>query len=257
MLSHRSHLVVCVSEATQREVVDELGVAPDKTRVILNGIDIERYTRNELADRDHLFAELRVAPEQLLFLTVGRLDPQKGQDLLVDALNLLPTSVRDRITFAFVGEATHGSNVKHVHKYERDLRNSVARHGYQQRVKFVGRRDDIVDLLSVADAFVQPSRWEGGHSLALMEAMGCGLPVIATERDGRPEGFVDSTHGYVVPTADAAQLARAIEAVATIEPGERSAMGLRCAELASNQYDGARGAKEFVDAVETAIKENS
>ena len=101
---------------------------------------------------------------------------------------------------------------------------------------------------------MQPSRWEG-FPLALLEAMTAGLPVVATEGAGRPDGFVDGTHGWIVPSEDPGALAAALERMLALTAGERREMGAADAALVAAAYRVEDMTRGFVDVVERAISE--
>lgn len=93
---------------------------------------------------------------------------------------------------------------------EAEMRRLAAELGLAGRVHFLGQRDDVPDLLSALDLFVLPSHSEG-VSLALLEAMAAGLPVIATAVGGLPEVVTDGDNGLLVPPEDPEALATALE----------------------------------------------
>mgnify|MGYP000889283261 CR=1 FL=1 len=107
--------------------------------------------------------------------------------------------------------------------------------GLADTVVFAGFRSDVAELLRAADAYVQPSRWEG-FPLTLLEAMQAERPVVATEGAGRPAGFVDGTHGYIVPTGDSTGLAKAITMVLQATPLQRMEMGRANGALVRANY---------------------
>ena len=93
---------------------------------------------------------------------------------------------------------------------EAELRQLAAELGLGPRVNFLGQRRDIPDLLAAMDILVLPSYSEG-VSLALLEAMAAGLPVIATAVGGLPEVVTDEVNGLLIPPRDAEALARALD----------------------------------------------
>jgi glycosyltransferase involved in cell wall biosynthesis len=82
--------------------------------------------------------------------------------------------------------------------------------GIDKQVRFLGARAEIPELLNAMDIFVLPSLSEG-LPMSVLEAMGCGLPVVATRVGGIPEVVVDGQTGLLVASEDAQQLARALE----------------------------------------------
>jgi N-acetyl-alpha-D-glucosaminyl L-malate synthase BshA len=84
-------------------------------------------------------------------------------------------------------------------------RREAARLGVERDVRFVGRVDDVADLLRGADLFLLPSETES-FGLAALEAMACGVPVIASRVGGLPEVVVEGSSGFLVPTGDVAAM---------------------------------------------------
>jgi glycosyltransferase involved in cell wall biosynthesis len=89
--------------------------------------------------------------------------------------------------------------------------------------------------------------------LAVLEAMAASLPVVTTEGAGRPVGFVDGTHGYVVPTGDETALADAIETMVRLGADRRTAMGEACRTLVHTTYEVGVLTTRFVGLVEDVV----
>ena len=137
-------------------------------------------------------------------VTAGRLHPVKGFDVLIDALAELRPRVPD-LTLDVYGAAQAGHEA-----YARALESQVARLGLQDAVRFLGHQPCPWSQWHEAAAYVQPSRHEP-FGMALVEAMACGLPVIATRVDGPAEIIDDGRTGLLVPPNDPGALAHAIE----------------------------------------------
>jgi glycosyltransferase involved in cell wall biosynthesis len=129
------------------------------------------------------------APRELL--AVGRLEDQKGFDVLIDAVAAAGDGVRVRIA----GEGTKRAA----------LERRIAEREVEDRVQLLGQRADVPALMAQADAFVHPARWEG-FGLVLLEAMRAGLPVLASSVGAIPEVVVDGETGLLVPPDDVAAL---------------------------------------------------
>lgn len=146
----------------------------------------------------------RAAPDPNLIIAMGRLSAQKGFDLLIDAFaELAPRYPALRLVIHGEGEARAG------------LEAQIAQLGLAGRITLPGRTGDVVGALSQAAIFVFPSRYEG-FGLALGEAMGLGLPVIAADCESGPNEMIrDGENGLLVPAGDppalAAALARLLE----------------------------------------------
>ncbi|MFC4693322.1 glycosyltransferase family 4 protein [Geodermatophilus arenarius] len=170
--------------------------------------------------RDEVRAGLGLADGRPLVLAVGRLHPQKGYDVLLDAAATLARGAAgDRAPLvAIAGDGP----------LEAELSARIA----VQRlpVTLLGRRDDVADLLAAADLVVLPSRWEA-RSLTAQEALRAGTPLVATRTGGLPELLGDGA--LLVPPGDAAALVGAVDdlladpagAAALAEAGRARAAG--------------------------------
>jgi L-malate glycosyltransferase len=107
--------------------------------------------------------------------------------------------------------------------YKASLKRLSEDLGIKDKVIFAGQRDDINAVLSALDIFVLPSRREG-FSRALLEAMSCSLPVIASDVSGNNEAVINDETGMLVPFGDYKSLARGIEGLIS-DPGKRSILG--------------------------------
>ena len=129
-------------------------------------------------------------------LAVGRLEPQKGYDVLIDAIAQVP-----EVRLDIAGEGGQRERLEQL----------IAQHGIGDRVRLLGQRADVPELLARADAFVHSARWEG-FGLVLLEAMAAALPIVATEAGAIPEVVGDAA--LLVPPDDPGALAGAIRRLA-------------------------------------------
>jgi glycosyltransferase involved in cell wall biosynthesis len=143
-------------------------------------------------------AELGVGPDRPVVLAVGRLAPQKGFGLLLDAAARW-RDVQPEPLLVIVGEGP----------LEAELTGRAAALGLA--VRFVGHRGDVPALLAAADVFALPSVWEG-QPLILQEALRAGVPIVATQVGGTP-ALAGEDAAVLVPPGDAAQFAAAVRAV--------------------------------------------
>lgn len=189
---------VCISPAIAEEL-RAIGVPAARLWPIANGVDLDRLRPVDAARRAALRGELGL-PAGPLAVYAGRLVPEKGLDVLLAAwpavLRELPTA-----HLALVGEGEQRAA----------LEAQAAGLGLGGQVSFTGGRDDVAPMLQAADLFVLPSYAEG-LPVALLEAMACGLPAVATAVDGTVEVLEDGVTGWLVPPGDAAALARGLAA---------------------------------------------
>ena len=185
--------VITVSEFSRRQLVESLGVDPDRIDVVPNGIDA-RFApgTGDLVRRRH---GLGAAP---VVLSLGALKARKNLPLLLEAWRTVASGHCDaRLLIAGSGSL------------ESALRARARALGLEERVVFAGRiaEADKVAYYNAADVFVSPSSLEG-FGFTVGEAMSCGLPVVVSDRGALPELVKDGEGGFVCPHGDAAGLAR-------------------------------------------------
>ena len=185
--------MVAVSEDLKRFITGTVGVPAERIKVIYNGQEILPPVVPE--EKSRLRGEFGLEKNESVVGVVGSLYPVKGHEYLLAAVpQVLKTHPRTR--FLIVGRGD----------LEVSLKEKVKRAGLEKQVCFLGFREDVAALLSLMDIFVLPSLSEG-LSIALLEAMAAGKPVIATNVGGNPELVVDGETGYSVPPRDADALA--------------------------------------------------
>lgn len=190
--------VICVCEAARQSHVTRLGWAAKKFVTILNGTSGNLPTRT----REEMRASFSLLENDRLTLHVGSLTPQKAQHVLIEAF----MTVARRSSAARLFVVGDGP-------LKPSLEQRVADAGFRDRVRFLGSRLDIADLMTAADAYVLSSVREG-LSVTLIEAMRAGLPCIATRVGGNPEAVADGETGIIVPPGDPESLSRALLKVA-------------------------------------------
>lgn len=184
-------------------------------KVIPNGVDTEAFKPAGRGERGAGGAPIRI-------LCSARLIARKGQQHLLRAIHLLDREGVRNVEVLLVGTGDA----------EKTLKRSAAMLGVADRFRFLGMksRADMCGIVAAADLFVLPS-YNEGMSLALLEAMAGGLPVVVTDTGGTRE-LLDG-NGYVVPWADPAALAVKLKELID-SPERRSAMGRRSREIAMN-----------------------
>jgi glycosyltransferase involved in cell wall biosynthesis len=231
--------VVCVSQAVKDGLERDYGADTVRAaRVIVNGVDAQGLAHETARARDarrRLRGEMGMGDDAFAWLFVGRLEHQKGLDVLLAAAARM-YAAGAAPTLWIVGDGT-----------ERAALEAAARGALPAgAVRFVGAVADPAPWYWAADGFVLPSRFEG-LPLALLEAQAAGLPVVAADAGGVREGLADGVAGRIVPREDAAALAGALAAVAS-DRAKASAMGAAGARRAHDEWEWERmvGAYEAV-----------
>ena len=196
MLYRWADLIIAVSDEVAAQVTRVFGQKPAKVRVVLNRIEVSAFQGNEPAIG--LWEDLGVDRKDRVLTNVGRLRTQKGQTFLLDAMASL-VSAFDDIRLLILGEG--------------ELLPTLARKadalGLSNRVRFLGTRSDVPDILALTEVFVFPSLWEG-TSLALLEAMAAGKPIVATDIPGNRTVLQHMKTAFLVPPGNSAALAEGI-----------------------------------------------
>jgi glycosyltransferase involved in cell wall biosynthesis len=207
LLAHACSVVVAVSTST-RDALLAFGLKPASITLIRNGVDTDFYTPGRATD---LRAELGLGADDLLIGAVGNIRTPKAYDVLLQAASrvLARTS---HCHFAIVGQG----DAAQMAPLEA-LRDSL---GIGARCHFLGFRKSTPELYRNFDVFLSSSRSEG-LSLAFLEAMASGLPVVATRSGGPQEVIEPDVSGVLVPIEDPLALADGL--IRTLESAEHRA----------------------------------
>ena len=217
-----THVYMNVS-AEEAADARRLGIHPAAT-AIGNGRDPARFRPNPAA-RARLRAEFGTAPETVAVVIVSRIVATKGYIELLDAMRTVPAElwiVGDRLP------SDRGT----------DLAPHFAAFAQSGRLRLLGYRNDVADILAAADIFALPSHFEG-LPMSVIEAMLAGLPVVASDIRGPREQVVHNQTGLLVPVRNAPALAEALTRLATDAP-LRSRMGAAGLTRARENFDESR-----------------
>lgn len=195
-LVSRAAVMVAVSDDVRRFIVDRTGVVPARVRVIHNGIGAADAVPPEACAR--VRAALGLGVGDRVVTSVGSLYAVKGHRYLVEAA----PSILAACPSAVLLLAGRGDR-------ESSLRAQARRLGIEGRIRFLGLRHDVPEILAITDVFVLPSLSEG-LSIALLEAMAAARPVVATRVGGNPELIESGESGLLVPSGDARALGTAV-----------------------------------------------
>lgn len=211
MLSFAVNYVVCVSEDNARLAQQE-GVPRNRLRVVLNGIDLEKF---------RFCGPKHDGP----LICVASLAPRKDVETLLRAMMIVRQAIpHSRLIVVGDGPCASGLNLLAGELF-----------GATRVIDFIGPTRDVFSQLQKASLLVLPSLTEG-TALCLMEAMGVGLPIVATAVGGTPEVVTDQVNGLLVPPKSPEALANAI--ICTLQtPGLAKRFGEAGRRIAEERFD--------------------
>jgi len=193
---------IAISEPVRQHLLQDFRVAPERVRLIPNGADVAYFAMLQDAEAVRAYRRRWQIPDAHRVIGgMGRLASGrvKGFDLLLAAAALVRQQVPE-LHVVVVGDGPRRPF----------LEVKAQRLGLQERVHFVGATDDVRLPLAAMEVFVFPSRWPEGFGLALIEAMACGRPVVATNRGAVPDIVRHGQDGWLVPPEDPQALADGI-----------------------------------------------
>lgn len=246
--------VIAVSEAVARSLRGQKIFDSERIRVVPNGINVRRFQHASVGlELARAGRAGDVEGHTLRVGIVGELSEVKGQEGFLRAAALVNNKLGgadnrfgDAVEFFIVGEdSSRGGS------YRARLERLVAELKLEGRTHFLGQlnEDEVPALLASLDLFVSASRSES-FGMAMVEALACGVPVVATATEGAQEIVEDGVTGLLVPSGDVQALASAVAALLEDE-GRRRRLGERAREVAAERFDLAR----MVEATERVYAE--
>ena len=215
----RTEWVACVSDFCRSQLMGL--VEPEhweKLHVVHCGVDLDEYFPNSDGQPSRGGA--------VRLLTVGRLVPEKGQPLIIEAVATLRRRGRD-VRLTIIGEGPARGAIE----------DAIERHGVRDAVHLAGAvgQDEIREHYATADIFVLPSFTEG-LPVVLMEAMAMGIPVLATHVTGIPELVDHDVSGLMVTPGRLDETVEALERLVA-DPGLRRTLGAAGREKIIDEFD--------------------
>lgn len=208
--------VVAISTAVKNYAHQKYTIPLEKIEIIPNDVDLEKWEQR-----------IAVAPtkktDKKILITTGRLVPQKGQTYLLSALALLPAKYNYELWIVGGGPL------------KTDLEKQAQKLGLENKVKFLGTRHDVPELLAQADIFVFSSIFEG-LGIAVLEAAIAKLPIVASKIDGLLDIIQDGQSGLLVEPKNPAALAQAIETMLE-HPEQAKAMAEQAYNYVKNNFE--------------------
>jgi glycosyltransferase involved in cell wall biosynthesis len=220
----KARLVITVSGAFASQLQTH-GVREDRIRVLHNSIVPDWLTPERAGDTQRLRDQLNIAEHEKVVLAVGRFSVEKALDDLVRAFALLQKQQpRSLVHLVLVGDGPQ----------RREIEELAASSGIQNRTHFIGQVSDPAPYYALADVLALPSLSEGSP-LALLEAMGAGLPIVATKVGGVPEMVQHEKSALLVESRQPSQLSGALARVLNDEDLARK-LGKGAQQMAHTRF---------------------
>jgi glycosyltransferase involved in cell wall biosynthesis len=198
--------IIAISEGVRKVLIAD-GVPAEKIQTVYSGIDLDRFSGS--ASEDYLYKEFNIASGRPVIVTVAALAPHKDLKTLISAAAVMKKTFPEAV-FIIVGEG----------ELEKELKAQAEAEGVSQTVIFTGFRMDVPQFLKIGAVFVLSSYLEG-LGTSVIDAMACGLPVVATKVGGIPELIKDGENGFLVEPGNPELLAERIKALLE-QPGLRA-----------------------------------
>ena len=230
-----SEKILCVSDLNRRQYLEWSYGARHKAKTLYMGTQIHIPVYSKLEARNIL----GLPQDKHIITNVSAIEEIKGIDLIIKAIAMLKQQGKD-VIFAHLGGLR--SDTYEQQQYADSLKKLAKDLNVQENVIWLGKRNDISDILSFADVYTHPSLTEGLPS-ALMEAAMAGLPLIATKAGGMPEIVKDQYTGRLIDSGNYMQLADAIEDVLTTNNN----YGEKARDLVYESFNQTIQAKELVN----------
>jgi glycosyltransferase involved in cell wall biosynthesis len=222
LINRLTHRFVAVSRDIRARLQRYEAIPAERIEVVYNGLKPPPRLSDE--HRRALRKELGLPADAFVVGTVGRFDPIKNLPMLVDAIVQVAAARADTIHGLLVGDGP----------VRPEIEARVRARGMADRIHLTGFRDDARQVVQCMDVFVLASFSEG-TSMALLEAMACGVPAVVTDVGGNPEVVVAGRTGWVVPSGATDRLAAALLEAAA-DPARRAELAQAGCERFENCF---------------------
>jgi glycosyltransferase involved in cell wall biosynthesis len=225
----RSDAIACIARVIEREALSR-GIPRERVHFLPNAIDMTRYRVPSPDERSAARRLLGISGQDVVFAFLGRLSREKGVMDLLEAWRLMrPRGLTARLLVA--GPDMEG----HEWDVGTEARSFVERHGLGDTVRFMGPTDNVPGLMHAADVAVQPSHFEA-LGLSAIEALACGVPVVASAVGGLVDFVFDGVNGLSCPPQQPAALAACLQSLAS-DAARRQRLAAQARASVEQQYD--------------------
>jgi glycosyltransferase involved in cell wall biosynthesis len=197
-------------------------------------------------NRNFFLSQFEIKQTSKIVICVARIAKYKGQDVILEAL--MPICDEKNLSILFVGDIDN--HVRGTHEMLNDMRKKISSKNLDTRIKFVGFRSDILELMSISDVLVHAATKES-FGLVLVEAMAAGLPIVSSNVEGIPE-VLYGTDSIMFSAGDSGSLREAVVKVLNFTQVERDQVVKRGKERAK-EFSLNKRTGSMIKLFETAI----
>lgn len=223
-----ANALIAADTLSVNDITKFLSVSPERIVLIPNGIDVDAARNWVSIDVQRVIVQrLQLAQRQPLLLSVGRLEDNKGFDVMLDALKQIRANLPSKWQWLLIGDGP-----------QRDaLQAKIRAYQFRDHVRLLGSVDDITlhNLYELATLFVHPTLFEGS-SLVTLEAMCHSRPLVGTAVGGIPDKILRGQNGYLIPPGDVQALADKI-LLALRDQNKLRAMGAASYQIVRERFD--------------------
>lgn len=219
-----SDLTTVVCTPAIKSYIDRRAVPANKVAVFYNGVNTKNF-RNDLLVRKQLRRDLDLQ-DKFTWLAIGRFERAKDYSNMIRAFSKVVARAGQEIVLLICGRGS----------LEEEIRAQVRDSGLTGRVRFLGVRRDIPEVMNAADGFVLSSYLEG-LPMVLLQASSVGMPIVATDVGGNSEVVMNGVNGFIVPPQDDEALASGMEKVLRLSDTERALMAERGRSMTGERFE--------------------
>jgi len=217
----RSDGLTAVSEYLRRETIERFGVSCERIHTIPNFVDLSEYRR----DRDACHRSQFAAPDEKVLMHISNFRPVKRMEDVVRVFGRVSRRIPSRLVL--IGDGPDRGRAE----------QAAIEEGVASRVRFLGKQESVADLLACADLFLLPSQLEA-FGLVALEAMACGVPVVACRVGGIGEVVPEAEAGMLAPVGAIDEMAE--HAVSILADADRWRRMSAAARAAAARFDADR-----------------
>jgi glycosyltransferase involved in cell wall biosynthesis len=206
-LMRKADAVIAISLEIRTALLSR-GVSATRIHDIPNAVDLKKFRPISAEEKLRLCAKLQLPRDKTLVIYAGRLSRAKGLPMLIEAW---PTMIERHPELCLLVVGSGRISFDNCEDYVKEFARA---HHLENHVRFFDETSSVHEYLQAADLFIFPTEYEG-FSLALVEALGCGLPVAVTAVGAAPDLIQEGQNGFLFPPQDSAAMVTAVEAALT------------------------------------------